>query len=310
MDNLTVLICTYNRIDLLKKTINSLNKADRPDNKSIDILVAANACTDDTHTFLADYQQRQKNEGLLSLNWLTEPIAGKSYALNTAIPTISSSLIAFVDDDHRVDKKFFISIFNAFDENPASHIYCGRILPDWDGNEPAWLHDDGEYKIYPLPVPRYDQGNDPRQIDISGPLPGGGNVTIRKEVFSIIGLFSTQLGPHGHNLGGGEDSDFMHRAVNQKINIFYDPEIIQYHYVDTERLKLSYIIKKSFQRSRSITFIHSEHQTFPFYLFRKLVSYLIHTLTSLYWPETRFYLVRSAATLGEISAYLSGRKGS
>ena len=308
MDNLTVLICTYNRIDLLKKTLNSLNNAYRPENKHIDILVAANACTDNTHDFLENYQRRQENEGLITINWLSEPTPGKSYALNTAIPTVSSSLIAFVDDDHRVDKYFFLTIFNAFEKNTEAHIHCGRILPDWDGDEPAWLHDDGEYKIYPLPIPRYDQGNTFKQIDISGPLPGGGNVIIRKEVFSAIGLFSTELGPHGHNLGGGEDSDFMRRAVIQKINICYDPGIIQYHYVDAERLKLYYIIKKSFQRSRSIAFVRSKNQNFPFYLFRKLISYLIHTITSLYWPETRFYLVRCAATFGEISAYLSSRK--
>ena len=42
---------------------------------------------------------------------------------------------------------------------PDADIFCGRILPDWDGTEPAWVHDTGEYRIYPLPVPRYDLGD-------------------------------------------------------------------------------------------------------------------------------------------------------
>ena len=42
----------------------------------------------------------------------------------------------------------------------------------------------------------------------------------------------------------------------------------------------------------------------PRYLWRKLASYGFRALASLYWPEKRFYMVRVAAALGEIRAYL------
>ena len=47
MPKLTILICTHNRADLLERVLVSLNAAKRPVTP-VQILVAANACTDDT----------------------------------------------------------------------------------------------------------------------------------------------------------------------------------------------------------------------------------------------------------------------
>ena len=47
MHHLTILICTHNRADLLERVLVSLNDAKRPA-IPVQILVAANACTDDT----------------------------------------------------------------------------------------------------------------------------------------------------------------------------------------------------------------------------------------------------------------------
>lgn len=307
--DIEILICTYNRLPLLKNVIASINQANIPEGVKVGILVVANACNDGTVEYLRDYEAlcQQKNE--IPIRWLEEKIPGKSHALNTAIPKLSGSVIAFVDDDHRVDENYLSSMNIVSNDYPVATIFCGRILPDWNGNEPSWAHDIGPYAIYPLPVPRYDQGDTPREITIEGPLPGGGNIFLRKEVFGRVGDFSTELGPEGHNLGGGEDSDYVSRALSGGEKIQYDPSVIQYHLVEVERFKLRYLLQKSYQRSRSVTRVkHRSVSWPPKYLWRKLSEYFLHTVTSLYWPETRFYLVRTAATLGEISAYLAKRK--
>ena len=307
MKRLTILICTHNRVELLEKVIHSLNTAQRPKTWAVDILVAANACSDGTHTFLDNYHRQQSAQNHLPLEFFAEPTPGKSHALNAAIPRLKQcNLIAFVDDDHRVDRHYLEAICKAADEYPDASIFCGRILPDWNGDEPVWVHDPGPYAVYPLPVPRYDQGLTPRPIDHNGPLPGGGNLALRSDVFDRVGSFSTVLGPTGHDLGGGEDSDFMFRAINSGEKVQYVPDILQHHYVDLERLKLSYLMRKSYQRSRSVTQIHSQGSSrVPRHLWRKLITYIWKTVTSLYWPAIRFYLVRTAATLGELSGFLS-----
>ncbi len=296
---LTLLICTHNRADLLERALASINAARRPA-MPVRILVAANACSDDTVARMQAYQARQNERGWLPLTLIDVPTPGKSHALNAAIPLIDSELTAFVDDDHRVDDNYLVAIEEAAQTWPKSGIYCGRILPDWDGSEPAWVHDEGPYRIYPLPVPRYDQGNAPKPITAEkGPIPGGGNLVVRRRVFELAGQFSTELGPRGHDLGGGEDSEYVLRALARGERCQYTPDIVQHHYVDTERLQLGYLLKKSYQRTRSAARIHGSGAV-PLYMWRKLAEYGVQSVFSLSWAKRRFYWVRTAAALGEI----------
>ena len=70
--HLTILICTHNRSALLERTLASLNRAHRPANCSVDVLVVANACRDNTATFLKNYQAQATEKDWLPLIWLEE----------------------------------------------------------------------------------------------------------------------------------------------------------------------------------------------------------------------------------------------
>jgi arylsulfatase A-like enzyme/glycosyltransferase involved in cell wall biosynthesis len=306
---LTILICTHNRADLLERVLASLNAAKRPA-MPVQILVAANACTDDTVARTQAYQAKQEEKGWLPLRLIEVPPPGKSHALNRAIPEIDTELTAFVDDDHRVDENYLVAIEQAAQTWPDAGLYCGRILPDWDGNEPEWVHDNGPYRIYPLPVPRYDQDTQPTTITPEeGPIPGGGNLVVRRHVFELAGEFSTELGPHGHDLGGGEDSEYVLRAMNRGVRCQYTPDMVQHHYVDTERLRLGYLLRKSYQRTRSTSRIHGNGRV-PLFMWRKLAEYGFHSVFSLSWAKRRFYWVRTAAALGEVQGRReSGHRG-
>lgn len=305
---LTVLICTHNRSELLMRTITSLNKALLPDDCIINILVIANACNDDTVIQLKNYLSEQNKKNNLPLIFSEEPKPGKSYALNHGLDIINDGFICFVDDDHRIEKNYFFSINKTIKQYPKVSIFCGQIIPDWTGNEPQWIHDQGKYKIYPLPIPHFVLGSKPILITRKTKLPGGGNLVIRKEVFNKIKGFSTDLGPKGHNLSGSEDSDFILRALDTDILIQYVPTIIQYHFVDLDRLKLSYLILKSFQRTRSFTLAHNPKRSpIPLYMWRKLFNYIFAILFSFNIPKIRFYLMRFASTSGEIIGLIENR---
>ncbi len=122
---------------------------------------------------------------------------------------------------------------------------------------------------------------------------------VRRAVFELNGEFSTELGPQGHDLGGGEDSEWVLRAMERGVQCQYTPGMVQYHYVDTERLRLGYLLKKSYQRTRATSRIQGNGSV-PLYMWRKLAEYGFHTLFSLSWTRRRFFLIRFAAGLGEI----------
>lgn len=312
MLTLTVLICTHNRVALLARTLTSLNAAAHPRDWLARILVAANNCCDSTHEFLDSYRREAPKKGWLPLDWFAEPLPGKSHALNSAIPRIHSDLTAFVDDDHRVDAGYLSAVCKAAETYPEFDLFCGRILPDWDGNEPAWVHDEGPYRIYPLPVPRFDLGDVARAVTAELAIPGGGNLFLRTDWLSLVGHFNPDLGPTGHDLGGSEDMDWVLRALQLGAQLQYIPDAVQYHYVDTRRLTLPYIIKKAYKRTASTVLLDPRLQghKVPRYLYRKLAGYALATLTAIGQARRRFYLVRTAATLGEFSGYRQrGKRG-
>jgi GT2 family glycosyltransferase len=310
MPQLTVVICTHNRAGLLEKTLASLNGARRPEGWEVTLLVGANACKDGTHAFLEEYQRQSAHEGWLPLSWFAEATPGKSHALNRALPQVGGELAAFVDDDHRVDSEYLAAVCAAAAAHPDADLFCGRILPDWDGTEPAWVHDTGPYRIYPLPVPRFDIGSESREVTPDVAIPGGGNLFVRVPWLSRVGPFATELGPTGHDLGGSEDLDWILRALGLGARLRYVPGMVQYHYVDGARLTLGYLLKKAYRRTAST--VHLEQAPgragVPRYLYRKLGAYAIKALTALRQARRRFYLVRTAAALGEIAGYLALRR--
>lgn len=313
VDNQTiqVLICTHNRVKLLQRTLHYLNKAERPEHYRISLFVVANACSDKTLHYLTDYQESCTPEQL-PLIWITEQKPGKSNALNSAIPQLDAAVIAMVDDDHRVDTHYFIAIENALTHYPKADFFCGKIIPDWDGSEPSWVHEQGKYRIYPLPVPRFDLGDNSIPVTQKIAVPGGGNLVIKNTLFAQIGNFSTDFGPVRHNLGGAEDIEWVIRAYQSNAQLQYIPDIVQYHYVESERMTLSYVIKKAYERSSSTVRLDEKAKNFtglfPRYLLRKLIEYFIYALFSISNASRRFYLIRFAAAVGEIKGFLMAKQ--
>jgi len=303
---LTVVICTHNRSNLLMLTIASLNEATLPTDCSIDLLVVANSCNDDT---LAQLKNYSSSLHYLPLTIIEEPRTGKSYALNRAIDIVKSDFVCFVDDDHRIDINYFNAITNSIQQNREASILCGRIIPDWTGLEPSWIHDEGKYKIYPLPIPHFELGSNSIEVSRDTKLPGGGNLIAKSAIFKKIGDFSTTLGPKGRSLAGSEDSEFILRALDACLKIQYIPNIIQYHYVDLDRLKLPYLILKSFQRTRSLILAKKPaRSSIPLYMWRKLFNYTLAMLFAFNTSKIRFYLMRLASTAGEMIGLIENRR--
>ena len=319
---LTVLICSHNRKPLLQRTVHFLDQAQRPEDAECEILVLANGCDDGTVAWLSERAGQgvkagsDQGPGPLPLRFAEEPRLGKTNALNHAIELLRGSdpaqhLVAMVDDDHRVDAQYLVGAARAAREYPDFSMFCGRILPDWDGREPEWVHDDGPYRIYPLPVPRFERGDQPMAMTPDIGVPGGGNLVLRVGVFDRVGGFASDFGPKGHDLAGGEDGEFVLRAQRLGECIQYVPWVLQYHYVELERLETLYLMRKSYQRTKASTRLGERggNSGVPRYLWRKLLEYGGGALWSLSWARTRFYLVRAAAAWGEVAAFREPRGG-
>lgn len=297
--DLEILICTHNRVELLQRALRSLEACEIPKGVRAGIFVIANACSDGTHLFLENYRPARAS---LRYRWMVVPQPGKSHALNEAIPKTHGQLLAFVDDDHRVDTGFIRALHAAGQAHHDTELFCGRILPDWTGEEPKWVHAQGPYRIYPLPVPHFDLGSETKEVTPDLAVPGGGNLVLRKTAYEKVGPFRMDLGPRGHDLGGAEDIEWVKRAIAMGLRLRYLPNMLQYHYVDPKRLTLNYLMRKAYERSCSVTRLQppGAGPSIPPYMIRKALGYLANALVSFGSDRRRFYLTRLAAALGEI----------
>jgi len=297
-----IIICTHNRAKLLGQALRSLGMMAIPHGCALGVLVVDNASTDETAAEATRHLHAIRGA---RTKLVKEPRLGKSYAINRGVEEASGEIIVFVDDDHRVSEGFLAAIVRSVAEEPLCACFCGRILPDWDGSEPRWVHDQEKYPIRPFPIPTYDLGNTRVDVSRGGFLPGAGNLIVRKELFLRVGGFDPSLGPSGHNLSGGEDIDFVQRVLQQGEQIHYLPEAIQYHYVEPSRLRLGYLAKKAYLRSRVAqeltgTPIGRSIAGVPLYYVWQSLERLFKAVLTLDGSRRRFYLVRLAAVAGEI----------
>jgi len=302
--DITIVICTHNRAPLLRQTLDTLAQAQRPLGTQVEILVVANACSDESHALLTEVE-RDPIWKDLPLRWMPEPTPGKSFALNRAISETESMALCFIDDDQFVDKDFLAELAQSLAEHPDYDIICGRIHPAWDGSEPTWVHETGRYFIPIRPFPEYDFGETPKEIPPGHKLPSGGNITVRRKVFQHVGNFSTDLGPQGHNLIGGEDLEFLMRCLEAGQRILYMPSLRQLHAIEPERMRTGYMLRKSYLRSLSSQRMHgSAKQSLRPYMLVKPFKYGLRALFTLDGNLRFYYLIRMAAALGEMRAAL------
>lgn len=298
---ISIIICTHNRALVLTDALQSLEKVKIPEGFAVDIILIDNASSDGTSLLIETFG---KETDKFQIQHMHEENLGKSFALNKGIHTAAGDWLAFIDDDHIVNKGYLDAVSKAVNENPSYNLFCGRILPNWDGTEPLWVHDTVVYPIRPFPIPCFDLGDNAVEIKLGETfIPGAGNLIIRKSVFQNVGLFSEELGPKGHNISGGEDIEFIKRALKSGERLLYVPEVLQYHHVDKSRLALPYLIKKAYLRSMtSYQFSDSNPNSgdLPFYLFRQAFSRLLRALFTFNRDARRYYLVRLAASIGEI----------
>lgn len=309
MPSLTILICTHDRAGLLQQVLDSLNAAARPSGWEIDILVVANACQDGTEAMLAAYRERQAAEGWLPLSWMAESRPGKSHALNTGLERVTSDIVFLEDDDQRVANDFLLAVCRAAESHPDVSMFCGRLLPDWTGTEPDWIRLDGKYRIYPGPIPEFNPGDESRRLSSDDVLPSGGNLILRTNAIRRVGNFSTDLGPKGHNLAGGEDTAYIRKALALGESLMYVPDILQFHYADPTRLELSYLFKLAFKRTHAVVRMQPKIRSFPLYVMRKLGVYFAKATFTLNPDRRRFYLVRTVAAAGEALGLVERRLG-
>ena len=101
---------------------------------------------------------------------------------------------------------------------------------------------------------------------------------------------------------GGEDLEFIRRAMASDMRLLYVPQMRQLHVLEHERMKTLYMMKKSYLRSYSAISMRGESSgaNIILSLLRKLATHLLQVMTSFNSSRRFYWLMRFAATMGEL----------
>jgi len=241
---LDVIIPTYNRADLLPRTCESLLAAERPAGLDVRVTIVDNASTDETRTVVASFMPRFAGR----LQYVHESKRGRSSALNAGIRATHGDLVGMIDDDEEVDRRWFATIADAF-QDPATDFIGGPYVPRWGADRPAWLG-----TSYKAAVGWVDGGPDVRPFgpQFEGILMGG-NAVVRRTLLQRAGPYAEDLGRSSNGrLMSCEDREMYDRLLGVGAKGFYRPDLVIFHYVPPERLTKSYFRRWSFWHSVSL----------------------------------------------------------
>jgi glucosyl-dolichyl phosphate glucuronosyltransferase len=268
--NLDVLIPTYNRSELLKRTLDSLVKARVPAGLSVRVTVVDNNSKDETREVVESYIERY---GSL-FNYLFEGQQGRSAALNAGIAATDGELIGMIDDDEEIDESWCARAHSAFSTSDIDFI-SGSCKPRWGGEQPPWLPKD-----YPAVIGWIETGDEVKVYgeNYDGVLMGG-NAVIRRSMLKKVGNYSTSLGRKGNRLLSVEDEDMTERLLAAGARGLYLPDLVIYHYIPPERLTKRYHRRWCFWRAVSLGVRDREH--------RAPVTYLLGVPRHLYGSAAR-----------------------
>lgn len=278
---LSLVICTYNRVDILKTTLPELAHLIVPSAAQLEIIIVDNNSNDDTADYLKQYLQSL--DSVVPHHYVFEKKQGISHARNAGFKKAVGDYIAYIDDECLLPGNWIeVAVKTLHKHTPAflGGPYFGKFLP---GSSSPWFKESFGDSFLLQYKPEY------------GPLMGrylsGGNMLIRRDVFEKIGLFDTELGMKGDVIAYGEEQDFQRRYLAQfnHEEVFYNPDLFVWHYIRNEKLSMRFLFKDALLRGQYV-----EKQK-PKSLLKLLTSPLMLLFTSL--RAISFMLVWFAVSL-------------
>jgi glycosyltransferase involved in cell wall biosynthesis len=216
---LYVLIAACGQPAILKRTLHSLAACDRPEGYA-GVIVAENGLRSGLDAVVAEFPAEHRFQHFYS------PPPNKSLALNRALARIGDALVVFTDDDVQVPAETLLAYARAAAGHTRGEFYGGPIIPDYEGSSPpAWL--------VPL-LPRSAAGwklDAPEKTEVSRPEFIGPNFAAFAADIRRVGGFETRLGPGGHMVSPGEDTEIQDRLLAHGVRGYYVPDAPIMHLV-------------------------------------------------------------------------------
>jgi GT2 family glycosyltransferase len=210
----TVVVCTRDRTDDLARCLKSLSPVLAAGHEVLII----DSCPSNSKTewLVASYP---------GVRYVREPRPGAGIARNRGLIEASCEIIAFTDDDARVEPDWLDRLLANFDD-PVTAMVTGLTMPvELQTESQVWFErTNGFHRGFRRRTFALDE-LDPLLAGLTG---ASVNMAIRKSVLADTGLFDEALGP-GTICHSGEDHELYYRVLARGHRITYDPSALVWH---------------------------------------------------------------------------------
>jgi len=298
--DVSVVICTRNRPELLQRCLASLQRLDPP---AGEILVVDNA-PDDGST-------RQIVQNMPGVRYVLEPAAGLNRARNAGVLAARGEIIAFTDDDVEVHRHWVGRVKQCF-LDPAVAAMTGLALTaqleheqqmaferHWGFNRGYCRVDYGQrfFEQYlRCGVPTWDIG-------------AGANMAFRRESLEEAGPFDQSIGVGASGCAG--DSEMWYRLLAAGFNCRYEPAAVVFHHHRVDEQTYRHQLHHYMKGHVAALLVQAERYRHPGNLYRLGVIlpryYLRQMLRRLYWgiaTDGRTWFTEVGGCLAGIGYYL------
>ncbi len=262
--DISVLISTYRRSNILEKTLESFLNLNSSQIK-FEILIVDNANDSNTKYVLKHYTSR------LPLKFFVMKERGKNRALNFLLNYAKGKLIVFTDDDITPCKNWLIELWNAFRRWPDDYVFGGKVIPVFPPNTASWIKDPS-FEYAAAAFAWFDLGDEEKFIEDS---PVGPNMAVKSDIFFKYGFrFNENIGPNGSDYPMGSETSF-YRIIKPLVKrCIYVPSAVVYHRIRPDQVTFNSLLKRAYRHGRGYAAIHSDHGCREFlgaprYLYRK-----------------------------------------
>jgi len=229
LEMISTVVVTYNRRLLLQNCINNLLSQDI--NEDFEIIIVDNCSSDNTEGFIRRQLNNRikfiRNENRLNI-WNCKKLAVK-YS--------SGDIIAFIDDDCLAEKNWLKVAKNSLSN---CDFVGGVVLPASNVKFPWWWRKSLDWLV--------GINTEPGEKF----LPPGSNMVFRKYVLDRLHKDEQNIIlEYNRYLPYAEDNYRVKKALSLGFSMKINPEMIVYHQIPANRLKIAYLVKRSYREGRA-----------------------------------------------------------
>ncbi|WP_116127813.1 glycosyltransferase family 2 protein [Lewinella sp. IMCC34183] len=233
----TIIVCTYNRADLLGYCLASLAEQVSSDT-AWELLVIDNNSTDNTRQVTERFLATQP---AIRGRCITETEQGLSHARNRGYREAAADWVLYLDDDAKADAHLLARTAGLI-ATGEYRIVGGAYYPWYHYGRPKWYQD------------RYASNALPQYRELSVPpanyVATGGVMLWEKQLLHELGGFDPRVGMVGKRIAYGEETYLQAKARARGITVAYDPKLIIYHVVMPQKLSVDWFFRSYFAAGR------------------------------------------------------------